>query len=243
MYSPHVSSSSALTGGQLHLIIGPMFSGKSTKLLHAATSYRAIGKKVLIINHTINVRYSSSGITTHDCQLKCTHTNAATERSTDTSCLPDVSTPSLSTPTDRLRVLTLSDLSELRSNGAFLDVVRKADVICIEELQFFSATVEMVTWLVDIMDKHVVCAGLIGDYARAPFGDILQLIPLADELVHLKALCTMCNDGTPGVFTQRLSTEKRQVHVGESNAYQAVCRRHFLEGLRNDREAAARGNK
>ena len=227
----HTSSSS---GGQLQLIIGPMFSGKSTKLLHAATSYRAIGKHVLIINHSINVRYATAGITTHDCQLKCAHRSAApdtvvtpqTQNVGTTACAP----PALTTAADRLRILTISDLRELQTNPTYRELVTTADVVCIEELQFFAETVGVVTWLVDDKDKHVVCAGLIGDYKRTPFGDILQLVPLADELVHLKALCTVCNDGTPGVFTQRLSTERSQVHVGESNVYRAVCRRHFLEG-------------
>jgi thymidine kinase len=225
------------SSGQLQLIIGPMFSGKSTKLLHAATSYRAIGKQVLIINHTINVRYSRTGITTHDYQLQCTHrSSSATGNCTLAEPIPmqnsqtsESHKPERSIPKEDLRILTISDLCELQSNAMYRQFVEAADIICIEELQFFPSTVEVVSWLVDDLEKHVVCAGLIGDYTRAPFGDILQLIPRADELVHLKALCTMCNDGTPGVFTQRLSTEQGQVHVGESNAYRAVCRRHYLQ--------------
>ena len=52
--------------GRLELIIGPMFSGKSTELIKHANRYISIGKNVLAINHKINNRYGSSKITTHD---------------------------------------------------------------------------------------------------------------------------------------------------------------------------------
>lgn len=52
--------------GRLELIIGPMFSGKSTELIKHANRYISIGKNVLAINHQINNRYGSNKITTHD---------------------------------------------------------------------------------------------------------------------------------------------------------------------------------
>jgi thymidine kinase len=52
--------------GRLELIIGPMFSGKSTELIKHANRYISIGKNVLAINHKINNRYGSNKITTHD---------------------------------------------------------------------------------------------------------------------------------------------------------------------------------
>jgi len=48
------------------LIIGPMFAGKSTELIRMSKRYNAIGKKCLIINHSLNKRYGSNNITTHD---------------------------------------------------------------------------------------------------------------------------------------------------------------------------------
>ena len=224
------------SSGYLQIIIGPMFSGKSTKLLHTATSYRAIGKRVLIVNHTLNNRYSedsnTKGITTHDCMLKC---SSSLENTANTNsdpcrnlCSKDLaSPPSITKTTETINLLTLSSLRDLVDVPSCAAQVAAADVICIEELQFYSATVDVIKHLVDTCHKHVVCAGLIADYTRSPFGDILQLIPIADELVHLKALCTVCNDGTLGVFTQRLSNEQSQIHVGECNAYRTVCRNHY----------------
>jgi thymidine kinase len=52
--------------GRLHLIMGPMFSGKSASLLALCRKYRAIGKTVMMINHCSDMRYTGNGITTHD---------------------------------------------------------------------------------------------------------------------------------------------------------------------------------
>jgi thymidine kinase len=35
---------------------------------------------------------------------------------------------------------------------------------------------------VEVYGKHVVVVGLDGDAGRAPFGDVLKLIPLADSV-------------------------------------------------------------
>ena len=52
--------------GELHLIIGCMFSGKTTELLRTATRFKSIGKSITIINFAEDTRYSSTDVTTHD---------------------------------------------------------------------------------------------------------------------------------------------------------------------------------
>jgi thymidine kinase len=52
--------------GKLTVIIGPMFASKSTELLRNVNRYEAIGKKVLVINHSSDVRYAKDSIHTHD---------------------------------------------------------------------------------------------------------------------------------------------------------------------------------
>jgi len=44
--------------GYLKLILGPMFSGKSTKLLELIRKYKIINYKVMILKPSINKRYS-----------------------------------------------------------------------------------------------------------------------------------------------------------------------------------------
>ena len=52
--------------GELHLIVGCMFSGKTTQLINIANSYRSIDKKVILINFKEDTRYSNTKVTTHD---------------------------------------------------------------------------------------------------------------------------------------------------------------------------------
>ena len=49
---------------RVEIILGCMFSGKSTELIRRTTRYKAIGKKVLLINHLNDTRTDSS-VKTH----------------------------------------------------------------------------------------------------------------------------------------------------------------------------------
>ena len=58
--------------GRLELIIGNMFSGKSSELIRRINRERSIHKKVLIINYSGDNRYSKDSVTTHDLtKVKC----------------------------------------------------------------------------------------------------------------------------------------------------------------------------
>ena len=52
--------------GELHLIVGCMFSGKTTRLINIANSFKSIDRKVIIINYKEDTRYSSNRVTSHD---------------------------------------------------------------------------------------------------------------------------------------------------------------------------------
>jgi thymidine kinase len=52
--------------GRLELIIGNMFSGKSTELIRRINREKSINKKILVINYISDNRYSSNSIATHD---------------------------------------------------------------------------------------------------------------------------------------------------------------------------------
>ena len=52
---------------------------------------------------------------------------------------------------------------------------------------------------------------------------------LCDDIVKLKAFCSICKNGTPGIFSKRLSDKKEQVLVGSDGDYIAVCRECYLK--------------
>ena len=105
-----------------------------------------------------------------------------------------------------------------------------AKVIIIDEAQFFPDLKEFVTLSVECQKKQVYVVGLDGDAERRPFGQILECIPFADTVMKLKSFCKLCGDGTEAIFTRcdRPSEKQKQIHVGGSEMYQPVCRKHFL---------------
>ena len=58
--------------GSIHLIMACMFSGKSTELIRLANRYRVLDKKVLVIKHSLDIRYSLNKVSTHEKQtIEC----------------------------------------------------------------------------------------------------------------------------------------------------------------------------
>ena len=96
------------------------------------------------------------------------------------------------------------------------------------KIQFFKDAFEIINKVVDKDNKVVVAAGLVSDFNREPFGDVLRLIPLSDTFVQLQALCSRCKDGTLASFTKRNTTNKEKELVGSFGVYEAVCRYHYF---------------
>lgn len=103
------------------------------------------------------------------------------------------------------------------------------DVYFINEGQFFIDLYKYVNILVNKKNKKVYVCGLDGDFERKKFGSILDIIPLCDEVVKIKALCVGCKI-RDGIFTHRLSSEKEQLVVGSKN-YQSLCRKCYNNRL------------
>ena len=122
--------------------------------------------------------------------------------------------------------LNIENLEEILKD--FNDLFLKSDIIIIEELQFFKDAYKYIIEFVEKYNKTVICAGLVADYKRKQFGDILKLIPIADEIKILSALCSICKDGTSAHFSKRIVSENKQNLVGSVESYISVCRKHYL---------------
>lgn len=109
-----------------------------------------------------------------------------------------------------------------------LNEYASADIIIIEELQFFNDAYNVIIDIVDHTDKIVICAGLSGDYLRNEFGDILKLIPHAEKITKLSAFCKDCSDGTEAHFTKKITDDNDLIKVGSNEFFKPVCRKHYL---------------
>ena len=121
--------------------------------------------------------------------------------------------------------ISLRKLDEIKNKEAYTN----SNIIFIEEAQFFSDLYDFVTEAADKDNKTIYVIGLDGDSNRKPFGDILKLVPHAEEVVKLKALCQKCGDGTEAAFTKRIVKVEGQTLVGSNESYIPVCRKHYLE--------------
>jgi len=118
------------------------------------------------------------------------------------------------------------------SLGAVEHLVRSGtyQVIAIDEGQFFGDLYEYVTKWADQLPIHIVIVGLDGNSNREPFGDLLRLIPHAEEVERLTALCSVCKDGTPAIYSKLLvKRESSDIIIGGATEFQPVCRVHYLE--------------
>lgn len=105
---------------------------------------------------------------------------------------------------------------------------KKYDVIAIDECQFFNDLYDFVLRALD-NNFYIIIAGLNSNYKQESFGDILKLIPYADKVEFLTAFCSVCKDGTPGIFTKRIVNSDDEILVGSEDIYKAVCRKHLNE--------------
>lgn len=53
--------------------------------------------------------------------------------------------------------------------------------------------------------KHVVVSALDATFQRKPFMQVLELVPLAENVIKLTAVCSACHKSAS--FTKRLSAE------------------------------------
>lgn len=199
--------------GYLELIIGPMFSSKTSSLLEIYKQCKFCNIPVSIINHSIDKRYHDTMISSHDkIMAPCIQANKLNEVWSNKSFL-DCCTEGL----------CKEGLCEnKRESTAAHKSLRSSDVILINEGQFFPDLYEVVIDMLNHNKKVYIC-GLDGDFERKKFGAILDLIPLCDKVNKLTSLCSLCRDGTRGIFSMRLTNETEQTLVGSDN-YIPVCR-------------------
>ena len=101
----------------------------------------------------------------------------------------------------------------------------RAEVIGVDEAQFFDAKLVQVCNQLADLGKRVVVAGLDKDYLGRPFEPMPQLMAIAEYIEKTLAICMKC--GNPANYTQRLVESSDRVLVGATGTYEARCRRCF----------------
>jgi thymidine kinase len=106
-----------------------------------------------------------------------------------------------------------------------LTLAADAQVVGIDEGQFFDMTIVDVVEELANRGKRVVVAGLDQDYRGKPFEPMPQLLAVAEYITKTLAICVVC--GNPADRTQRIAASSERVLVGAKDSYEARCRRCF----------------
>jgi thymidine kinase len=111
-------------------------------------------------------------------------------------------------------------------------LVGDADIVAIEEGQFFDEGLPEVVERLAAAGKQVLVTGLDQDFRGIPFGPMPRLMALADQVTKLTAICVVC--GEPATRTQRLidgrpaPADSPLIVIGGlgDEKYEARCRQH-----------------
>jgi len=199
----NIGMSSNTESGYLEIILGGMYAGKTSRLVEIYKQCKFCNISVSVINHSIDNCYDNTLLSTHDhIKIPC----IKTER------LLDLWEEDINMESNIKNIPRISDKFKIATSS----------VILINEGQFFSDLETFVKILL-LNNKKIYVCGLDGDYERKKFGQILDLIPLCDKVTKLTSLCNLCKNGTPGIFSKRITNEKEQTIVGSDN-YIPVCR-------------------
>ena len=186
--------------GSIHVITGPMFSGKSEATLREMRRWMVARRRVMVIRPSVDLRHADAEVHTYDG--------------------------------------TTFPATVVCSSAEIVPLVRKraADVVAIEEAQFFDAgIVDVVRHLAD-RGIVVIINGLNQDAFGEPFGPMPYLLACADTVSCLTAVCNTCGeaatksqrlraDGTP---VPRSGAPTIEVGGHGDDKYEARCRVHHV---------------
>lgn len=186
--------------GYLEIIKGPMFSGKTTRLLDIYKKYTFCEISTMVINYEKDNRYSDNLLSSHDKVM--------------ISCIKSI---------------VLKDIVDLttwdKPYGKYSEQFLKTSVILINEGQFFADIVDWVKVAVEKYHKNVYVCGLNSDYKRNKFGNWLDLEMISDNVVMLNSFCSKCKKRL-AIFSHRLTNES-DIEVIGSDCYIPVCRKCY----------------
>ena len=176
--------------GQINLILGCMFSGKTSELVRRYNRHTIGGRKCLMIKYKKDTRYDDEAVVTHD-KIK-------------------------------IKAFVCEYLYEADH------LVNQYDVICVDELQFYKdADIICDKWANN--GKIIEACGLNGTFNRTPFPVISNIIPLAENITFLKAVCK--ETGKDAVYSHiNIDVHDSSTEIiGGDEKYDAVDRKTFFK--------------
>ena len=122
----------------------------------------------------------------------------------------------------------------VESSNEILLLGSTCDVIGIDEAQFFVGVIVEVANQLANNGVRVVIAGLDMDFLGRPFGPMPFLMATAEYVTKVHAICK--KTGNLANYSMRISKNQDLVQLGETDSYEAVSRRVFIDDVLNKKE-------
>lgn len=190
--------------GQIEVICGPMFSGKTTELMRRIERLSLASRKFLLFKPKFDVRYSADCVVSHSKK--------------------------------EVKSMTVSSSQEI------FDIVdgplgKGVYHVAIDEAQFFdkNESYNLINLCFDLKKRNikVILNGLDMDCDGKPFGLMPELMAIADKIQKLTAICMSRGCGETAEMSykkckDRDETQTNVVELGEKDAYEARCFKHWV---------------
>jgi thymidine kinase len=193
--------------GKLDIILGTMFSGKTSYMISKISFFADLGFKILYLNIEFDNRCESA-FSTHNPFIN------AKEYQKKGNIQKNVT---------MIKTKNLQNLPNIDYNNF--------DIVIIDEAHFFEDLVEFTKKLLDAK-KYVIVGSLIADYKGNKFGNVYDLIPLCDDVIRLQAYCGICATEKRyrvAIYSKRMSESEETIEIGGSEKYVPVCREHYSD--------------
>jgi thymidine kinase len=177
------------------VFVGPMFSGKTTRLLAALDRYHYQDKKILAFKPMLDDRYSRMDIKSHN----------------------GAGIPARSITSGK----ELLDIIQIAEDEAAEAHARYADVVAVDEVFMIDGAAEV---LIQLFRRGytIIVSSLEMSAACNPFSEVSKLMPWATRIEKCPAVCAHCHQDA--YFTHRkVENENDDIQVGGAELYEPRC--------------------
>lgn len=191
------------TDGRLDIVLGTMFSGKTTYVLSEISKFAELNYKILYVNIDFDNR-SSNIFSTHN---------------------PFFDSHSTHTEKNNIK----QNVVMIKTHLLCSLNINLYDLIVIDEAQFFDDLIEFTTKCLDL-NKFIIISGLMADSSGLKFGKIIDLIPICTNIKRLHAYCGKCGENKKlriAIYSKRLIQSKITIDIGSDDKYIPLCREHY----------------
>jgi thymidine kinase len=115
----------------------------------------------------------------------------------------------------------------VQSAAEILKLVKDAEVVAVDEAQFFDMKLPDVCNELANRGIRVIVAGLDMDFLGKPFGPMPHMLAIAEYVTKVHAICV--RSGNLAHFSHRLVPNESLVHLGEKESYEPLSRAEFVK--------------